>query len=226
MASPEQKTKDGYEYQFGINHLGHFRLTLLLLPVLIKSALKEGEGRIVNLSSEAHRMGKQIIHFDNISLKDNYGKWESYGQSKLANILFSNELNKKFKNDKIPITVYSVHPGVIKTELMRDNQGILANVMFFFGGFFMKSIPQGAATTVYCAVAKELKNVGGFYYADCNVCAAVKYAFNEEVMKKLFDVSESMTGVSYDKQVKIDLDEKENIEKKEDDKKEEENNEN
>jgi len=156
-------------------------------------------------------MGKQIIHFDNISLKDNYGKWESYGQSKLANILFSNELNKRLKNDKIPLTVNSVHPGVIKTELMRDNTGFFSNVLFFFGSFFMKSIPQGAATSLYCAIAKELKNVGGYYFADSNVCAPVKYVFNEEVMKKLFDVSESMTGVSYDTQIKINID---NVEKK------------
>jgi len=203
MGTVEKKTNDGFEYQIGINHFGHFRLTLLLLPLMKKSALNSGEGRIVNLSSEAHRMAKSI-NFDNINLKDEYGSWWAYGQSKLANIMFSNELNKRLKNDKIPISVNSLHPGVIQTEIMRDNEGFLKKSLSFFGYFFMKSIPQGASTTVYCAISKEVKNIGGKYFDNCKIGSPTSYSMNEEFAKKLFDLSEKMTGLGYADSIKID----------------------
>jgi len=139
MATPEWKTKDGLEYQIGINHFGHFRLTNLLLPKMKETAEKSGEGRIVNVSSEAHTMGSKTLDFDDINLRNynSYGTWKAYGQSKLANIIFSNELNLRLKNDKIPITACSLHPGVIQTELLRSYDSSVLKFLFFgFGLFF------------------------------------------------------------------------------------------
>jgi NAD(P)-dependent dehydrogenase (short-subunit alcohol dehydrogenase family) len=106
--------------QFGINHLGHFYLTNKLLPIMYKSALKSGEGRIINVSSVAHEMGTGDINFDDINYNNFYSPFLAYSQSKLANIMFSNELNNKLKVDNIPIYTYSLHPGVIYTNLCRD----------------------------------------------------------------------------------------------------------
>jgi len=181
MGTPKRKTKDGYEYQFGINHLGHFRLTNLLLPLMIKT---EGERRIVCVSSMAHTMGTQEINFDDIFWEKSYSPWSSYGQSKLANIMFAKELNRKLLEDKIPITVNSLHPGVIPTELMRDNP-IKGSILYTLGYLFMKSIPQGAATTVFAATAPELKDKGGLYLSDCNISSAIPYSDNKEEQKKI-----------------------------------------
>ena len=109
------KTKDGFESHIGINHIGHHNLTMLLLPFMKKT---EGEKRIVVLSSALHSQGEKKILFDDFEMEKTYiGYTPRYSQSKLANVMFSNELNKKLQNDKIDIQVNSVHPGVIKTEL-------------------------------------------------------------------------------------------------------------
>eukprot|EP01080_Neovahlkampfia_damariscottae_P007433 gene7433-11756_t len=198
MNPTRETTKDGFEYQIGINHLGHFKLTMLLLPIMKKS---DGERRIVVLSSDAHKFGSQKINFDDFLWENSYNRLGSYGQSKLANILFSNELNDLLKSDSIPITVNSLHPGVIPgTELTRDFPWIIRIGSFLFLPFlqlFMKSVEQGAATTIFAVVSKELQDKGGLYLENSHISKAIDYAYNKEEAKKLWKLSEELTGVSY-----------------------------
>eukprot|EP01080_Neovahlkampfia_damariscottae_P005055 gene5055-8650_t len=200
MAPKDRRTtKDGFEYQFGINHLGHFRLTLKLLTIMAKTSKDENcECRIVNLSSSAHTMGTKKINFDDIhhEKKGAYKPWPVYGQSKLSNIMFSNELTKRLSSDKVNIIVNSLHPGVIATELSRDLD-TTSSLMWTLGKGFMKSIPQGAATTIYCAVSPEINGKSGLYFSDCNVASPIPYVNNEEALKKLFEVSIKETGIEY-----------------------------
>lgn len=193
MATPKQTTKDGFEYQFGINHLGHFKLTILLLPIMKKS----GGGRIVNLSSSAHRMASKI-NFDDIYSEKSYSAWTVYGQSKIANIMFSNYLNKLLKKDNIPIIVNSLHPGGIMTDLQRDLGFITYYGISFLLSFACigKTTQQGCSTTLYCAVHPSVTD-GGQYYEDCNVSKANAYTDNEEEQKKLWDFSEKETKIKY-----------------------------
>ena len=123
MAGPYEKTSDGFESQFGVNHLGHFLLTNMLLPVLIKSGSKAHPSRVVNLSSMAALLfaPEKGILFDDLDGSKNYQKWERYGQSKIANILFTNELNKRMKENGHDVVSISVHPGnILDTNLQRS----------------------------------------------------------------------------------------------------------
>ena len=116
MMTDELKTVDGYELQFGTNHLGHFLLTKELLEILDKDT----ESRIIILSSLAHRWGKKTINFDNINLTGQYDKQIAYSQSKLSNLVFAMELSDKLKSKKSKIKVIACHPGFSKTNLQRE----------------------------------------------------------------------------------------------------------
>jgi retinol dehydrogenase 12 len=202
MATKDRKvTKDNFEYQFGINHLGHFRLTMKLLPLMVKTSKDENcECRIVNLSSSAHTMGTKKINFDDIHFekKGAYKPWTAYGQSKLSNIMFSNELSKRLKLQNVNVTVNSLHPGVIATELSRDLD-TASSLMWSIGKLAMKTIPQGAATTVYCATSEELIGKTALYFSDCNEETPLEYSSNEKAMQQLFELSEKETGISFPK---------------------------
>ncbi|GKD77253.1 short-chain dehydrogenase TIC 32, chloroplastic-like protein, partial [Tanacetum coccineum] len=121
MMTPFMLSKDNIELQFATNHLGHFLLTHLLLDNMKKTARQsKKEGRIVNLSSEAHRFTyPEGIRFDKINDEKQYSKYQAYGQSKLANILHANELTRHLKEEGTEITANSLHPGVISTNLFR-----------------------------------------------------------------------------------------------------------
>jgi NAD(P)-dependent dehydrogenase (short-subunit alcohol dehydrogenase family) len=162
MAPPLGRTAQGFELQLGTNHLGHFVLTNALTPLL-----RPG-GRVVNLSSRGHlRSG---MRWDDPHFRDEstYDKWVAYGQSKTANVLFTVELEKRL--GPMGIHAFALHPGVIMTELSRhltvDDtatlQTRLANVV-------LKTVPQGAATSLYAAVSPELDGRGGLYLEDCHV---------------------------------------------------------
>jgi len=183
MATPYRKTTDGFEYQIGINHFGHFLLTTLLLDLIKASA----PAKVVVVSSQAHLHGK--LNFDDIHSEKNYSSWGAYGQSKLANILFASELNRRLEGTNV--TANSLHPGVIKTELVRDTT--LGQIFTVVGGLFLKSIPQGAATTVYVATKVE---GGGRYYADCDVLQPSIAAQDVEAAKKLWELSEKLVNVT------------------------------
>jgi NAD(P)-dependent dehydrogenase (short-subunit alcohol dehydrogenase family) len=190
-------TKEGFEYHFGINHYGTFRLTIGLLPIIVNTSKEYDDVRIVNVSSKAHTSGK--INFDDVNYeKNSFSAFGAYSQSKLANVMFSNELNRKLENLKIPVTVNSLHPGGINTDIFRD-LGFIKTALNIAGPLFLKSIPQGTATTIYAAIHPELKGKGGIYLDDCNIAEPSEYSKNEKEQINLFDLSEKVTGVSFPK---------------------------
>ncbi|XP_010060696.1 short-chain dehydrogenase TIC 32, chloroplastic isoform X1 [Eucalyptus grandis] len=190
MATPFILSKDNIELQFATNHIGHFLLTNLLLDNMKKTARKSSrEGRIVNVSSEAHRWTyNEGIRFDKINDKSEYHGYKAYGQSKLANILHSNELARQLKEDGVNITANSLHPGVIATNLFQHNiisSGFMAGV----GKLLFKSVQQGAATTCYLALHPQVKGVRGEYFSDSNLAKASSKGKDVELAKKLWDFS-------------------------------------
>ncbi|XP_026726342.1 retinol dehydrogenase 13-like [Trichoplusia ni] len=192
MMCPKGETEDGFETQFGTNHLAHFLLTLLLLPRIRNST----PARIVTVSSAAHtRYG---INFDDLNYKKrSYSAAEAYSQSKIANVLFSQELAARLKEHGIEgINTYSLHPGVIKTELGRHLDDTLfwgARKTFgIFIGPFMKTPESGAQTTIYCAVDEKCAAETGLYYSDCVVKRPSSNGSNKEYAKKLWEMSAEM----------------------------------
>lgn len=177
MATPEGKTKDGFETQFGTNHISHFYLFQLLKSTLLASSTPDFPSRVVSLSSFGHRCGP--IRFDdyNFSQPGSYDPWVSYGQAKTANIYFANEVERRYGQKGLHAT--SLHPGGIMTGLQvhvtaaqRDagdwNNETVAN--------YMKNPEQGAATSVYAALSAEWKNKGGKYLSDCVEQEAFKHS--------------------------------------------------
>ncbi|KAK0160810.1 hypothetical protein PV328_008177 [Microctonus aethiopoides] len=193
MMCPFAKTEDGYETQFQTNHLGHFLFTLLLLPKIMKST----PARIINVSSMAHSGGD--IHFDDINLEKSYAPIKAYSQSKLANVLFTKELDRRLKEAKIDgVNVYSLHPGVIATELGRHLDSALfpgARAGFkMFSSIFVKSPELGAQTTLHCATSEEAGKESGLYYRECAVTTPSSKARNLEISRRLWDESVKMVG--------------------------------
>jgi retinol dehydrogenase-12 len=187
MACPLTRTIDGHEMQFGTNHLGHFALTLRLYPLINK----EG-GRIVNVSSAAHTMGGTRLRVDDLDYIKNdkeYSPWPAYQQSKLANVLFTSELNKRSKDKGDNITAYSLHPGIIHTELTR-HVGWQSS-----WESMSKTIGQGAATSMYCALSP--KAVQGGYHSDCEPCEPHACAKISEDGEALWVASEKMAGLNW-----------------------------
>jgi len=189
MSCPRSTTVDGFETQFGVNHLAHFLLTNLLLPSLRKA----GTARVVNVSSIAHNgVG---IRFDVCGKTDIYneflGNWKAYSISKTANILFSNELDRRYKDEGIRSN--ALHPGAIGTDLGRNN--IFAGIFYTLAHVFIKSIPQGAATTVYVATAPELESIGGKYFEDCKLAPPATHAKSEKDAQQLWELSLKWVGL-------------------------------
>ncbi|KAJ6820166.1 short-chain dehydrogenase TIC 32, chloroplastic [Iris pallida] len=195
MFCPYQLSEDGVEMQFATNHLGHFLLTNLLLDNMKRTAKDTGiEGRIVNLSSIAHLHSyEEGIRFDSINDEARYHDKRAYGQSKLANILHANELSRRLQKDGANITVNSVHPGLIMTNLMRHSF-YLMKVFQFLTYICWKNVAQGAATTCFVALHPSLKGVTGKYFLDCNEMAPSRLARDETLAKRLWDFSEQLVN--------------------------------
>ena len=206
MACPLDRTADGFELQFGTNHLGHFLLTNLLIPLLEKG----DRPRIVNLSSRGHHLDR--VHFDDLNyVEREYDKWEAYGQSKTANILFTVALEERLADKGIH--AYAVHPGGIMTNLGRHLQpDDLANLRKRMEsnagdkGMTFKSIPQGAATTCWVATAEELEGSGGLYAEDCAIAdqsdtdptgGVRSYALDRDAAERLWTASEELVGATF-----------------------------
>jgi len=199
MACPYGRTVDGFEIQFGTNHLGHFVLINRLLPLLNASA------RIVNLSSAGHRFADVDLNDPNFE-RTEYHPFVAYGRSKTANILFAVELDRRLRERSIRAT--AVHPGVIQTELGRHmTPELIAEIMPTDGSapaFVFKTVAQGAATSVWSAVTAAAEAVGGRYCEDCHVAevtddpaarAGVRaYALDPERAAALWATSEALVG--------------------------------
>jgi NAD(P)-dependent dehydrogenase (short-subunit alcohol dehydrogenase family) len=197
MAAPLGRTAEGHELQFGTNHLGHFLFTNLLLPAVTASA----PARIVNLTSAGHQ-SSDIVWDDVDYERRPYDKWEAYGQAKTANILFTVELERRLAARGVH--AYAVHPGMIVTELgrhlNRDDIKGLGERAKARGTTLpsYKTVEQGAATTVWCATAAELADVGGVYCEDCHVSDNhAPWALDGASATRLWELSERLVGEDF-----------------------------
>ncbi|XP_028288472.1 retinol dehydrogenase 12 [Parambassis ranga] len=177
---PYARTVDGYEMQFGVNHLGHFFLTFLLLDLLKHSA----PSRIINLSSVAHTMGK--IQFDDLNGEKDYHPVRAYAQSKLANVLFTRELAKR--TEVLGVMAYSVDPGMVNTEITRHIRRPLVDLFKTFS-FLLKTPAEGAYTTIYCTVTPENQLLTGGYYKNCAAAESTRAGQDDGTALKLWAVS-------------------------------------
>ena len=188
MACPYQKTADGFEMQFGTNHLGHFLLTMLLLDRLKRSA----PSRIITVSSLGHKFAYKGINFDDIHFEKKYDSWDAYANSKLANVLFTRELSKRLEGTHVTANV--LHPGAVETELARysfTSSALLSPIRWYM----FKTPEQGAQTTIYCAVSEEMEGVSGKYLADCAIKDPSKRAQDDDAARKLWDLSLKLVGL-------------------------------
>ncbi|XP_038641562.1 retinol dehydrogenase 12 [Scyliorhinus canicula] len=188
MMCPFTKTSDGFEMHFGVNHLGHFLLTCLLLDLIKRSA----PARIVNVSSFAHVFGR--INFKDLQSEKSYDGGLAYCQSKLANILFTRELTKRLKDTKV--TVNSVHPGSVKSELTRHS--FIMSLAWRVLTFLIKTPKEGAQTSIYCAVAEELQEISGKHFSDCSPAFVAPQGRNDVTARKLWDVSCKLLKIRWD----------------------------
>lgn len=199
MIPPYSETEEGFESQMGVNYFGHFLLTGLLLPVLNKTP----DARIVSLSSLAHERGE--IDFENLNAEKGYSKMGAYSQSKLACLMFSLELDRRLKAAGSQVISVAAHPGVSNTDLSRHINKV---VLFLLYPLFLLMIhaPRKAALPTLMA-ALDSKVEGGDYFgpnsrrgmkgAPAKV-EAKPHAYNEEVAKKLWEVSEDLVGIQFD----------------------------
>lgn len=190
MMPPFTLSADKIELQFATNHLGHFLLTHLLLDTMKKTVRDtKREGRIVNVSSTAHRYSyRQGIRFHKINDEQSYSKYLAYGQSKLANVLHANELTRRLKEEGADITANSLHPGVITTNLFR-HAGIFEGMISTIGRLLLKNVQQGASTTCYVALHPQLRGISGEYFSDNNLDKADAKAADKDLAAKLWDFS-------------------------------------
>ncbi|XP_036607715.1 retinol dehydrogenase 14-like [Trichosurus vulpecula] len=186
---PYMKTEDGFEMQFGVNHLGHFLLTNLLLDRLKESA----PSRIVVVSSKLYKYGE--INFEDLNSELKYNKSFCYSQSKLANILFTRELARRLEGTNVTVNV--LHPGIVRTDLGRHiNIPLLAKPLFNLASWaFLKTPEEGAQTSVYLASSPEVEGVSGKYFGDCKEEDLLPKAMDDSVARKLWDISEAMVGI-------------------------------
>lgn len=205
MATPEGKTVDGFETQFGVNHLAHFLLLQLLKPTLLSSSTPTSPSRVVFVSSAAHRIS--TVHMENLSLAGEYEPWKAYGQSKTAIIWTANEVQRRYGSKGL--LAFSLHPGGITTGLQQHVPDEVQQSWGADKSFALrwKSLEQGAATTVWAAVAKALEEHGGKYLDDCQIAGPhdpetgpmgagyAPWAYDEMNAAKLWDVSMKMVGL-------------------------------
>ncbi|MGB0384386.1 MAG: oxidoreductase [Ardenticatenaceae bacterium] len=201
MAIPYRKTEDGFEMQFGTNHLGHFALTGLLLDRLLAS----NKSRVVNVSSMAHEQG--TMNWDDLAWESNYSEWGAYGMSKLANLLFAYELQRQFEAKSVNAISVGCHPGYAATNLQsiepeRWVTRLTNMLMKVTNRVVAQSAAMGALPTLYAALADEVN--GGDYIGPANGMRGYPIkvqsndkSHNRQDAAKLWAISEQLTGVQY-----------------------------
>jgi NAD(P)-dependent dehydrogenase (short-subunit alcohol dehydrogenase family) len=201
MAAPRRLTKDGFESQFGTNHLGHFALTGLVLPALLRGPAP----RVVTVSSQLHRRG--TMRFDDLMGERKYDRWGAYGQSKLANLMFCFELQCRATEAGSPLRSLAAHPGYASTNLQFAATDRFYEKAFGWIGnrLIAQSADMGALPTLYAATVPDLP--GGTYVGPGGrgeqrgypkVVAAARKAYDEDDWRRLWEVSEELTGVHYE----------------------------
>ncbi|TWT01471.1 oxidoreductase [Planomicrobium sp. CPCC 101079] len=199
MTPPLSKTKDGFELQFGSNHLGHFALTGLLLPLLTKTP----DSRIVTVSSLAHKGA--AMDFENLDGSKGYKAMKFYGQSKLANLLFAMELDKRLKAHGFSTKSFACHPGISATNLFKFGKRDAPEILKKVANRLLQPPAMGALPTIYAATESSLN--GGEYIGPDGkgqrkgfpaIDTPHSSANNEAASKKLWEISEELTGVKFD----------------------------
>ena len=198
MMPPREETADGFESQFGVNHLGTFALTGLLLDKLAK-----GRGpRVVITSSMAHRSGR--IDFDDINAEEGYSRWGRYAMSKLANLLHMYELDRRLRAAGSPVIAVACHPGVADTELARNFPGLLVSMMRPVSSLFMNSAAEGAWPSLAAAAGPGVESGSYFgpsrngeWVGPAREVQPRPKAKRIEPAKRLWELSEELTGVTY-----------------------------
>ena len=199
MYPPKQTTADGFELQFGTNHLGHFALTGLLLDHLLQV---EGS-RVVTVASIAHNI-QAGIHFDDLQWERSYNRVAAYGQSKLANLMFTYELQRRLAATQTPTVAVAAHPGVSNTELMRHIPGSGLPGFSALAGLVTNSPAVGALATLRAATDPAVR--GGQYYGPSGFRELVghpvlvqsnRQSHDTDVQQRLWSVSEELTGVKF-----------------------------
>jgi NAD(P)-dependent dehydrogenase (short-subunit alcohol dehydrogenase family) len=204
MAIPRRTTADGFEMQLGTNHLGHFALTGLLLPRLLATP----GARVVTVASTAHKMGR--IDFDDLQGERSYGKWRAYAQSKLANLLFAYELARRLAARGSSVISAACHPGYAATNLQfvgprLEGSALAAAIMRLGNRLFSQDAAHGALPTLYAAAAPDVKS-GDYVGPDGfmenrghpNKVRSTARSHDAEAARRLWEISEKLTGVSYE----------------------------
>ncbi|MDT7547354.1 MAG: hypothetical protein QOE99_3464 [Actinomycetota bacterium] len=196
MAIPRAQTADGFEMQLGTNHLGHFALTGLVMPLLLAAS----DPRVVVVSSDAHKIGR--MRFDDLQAEKSYGRWSAYGQSKLANLLFTRELNRRAGGR---LKAVAAHPGYAATNLQSNYGNPVVDLFMRIGNRVLaQSDEAGAWPQLYAGTMPDVS--GGEYFGPSGVFGLrgtpdrdtpTKAAQDDASARRLWDVSEELTGVSY-----------------------------
>lgn len=186
---PKRITEDNFDLTFCVNHLGHFLLTNLLLEILKKSS----PSRIIIVSSKLHKIG--CIKKDDLNREKSYGVYEAYAQSKLANLLFAKSLSNKLNGTGV--TVNSLHPGYVATEITRSEPTFLRNIYDFVNNFLAKTPKSGAQTTIKLAVDPDLEQISGKYFSNCEETMMFNSANDDELANWLWNYSEEKTLLNY-----------------------------
>jgi NAD(P)-dependent dehydrogenase (short-subunit alcohol dehydrogenase family) len=205
MATPYKRTADGFELQFATNHLGPFALTGLLLPQLVAS----GDGRVVNTGSQAHRLARRAPLGDPAVQSGRYSTWQAYAQSKLADLLFTFELDRRLREAELPVKALAAHPGYSATGLMHSRHSLAgsanAATRILEGAFTLLGQPAelGALPTLMAATA----DLPGSTYVGPDgpaqmrgtprIVAPAKRAHDRDAQRRLWEISETATGVRY-----------------------------
>lgn len=200
MLPTRMTTEDGFERQFGTNHLGHFALTAQLLPLLMATP----GARVVTVASIAHRTGR--IRFDDLQWERGYRPTPAYGQTKLANLLFAQELHRRSLADHWGIASIAAHPGISSTDLIANGMGVglIGRLGTFFVGFLGQKPAQGALPQIFAAVSPEARS-GAYYGPDglgemagqVGTAAMTAAARDEIAAVRLWDISEQLTGIRF-----------------------------
>ena len=187
MNRERNETVDGLEEVFSVNHLAYFTLSLMLLD-----KLKQTENsRVINVASGAHQFVKDM-NFDDLQSEKTFKPLQVYGQSKLANILFTKSLSEKLLNSGV--TVNCLHPGFVSTGIGSNNKGIW-NLLMFLAKPFAKKSNKGAETSIYLCSSPAVKNISGEYFVDCTVEKVSEAANDPKQAEKLWDISVELAGL-------------------------------
>ncbi|MCB0091124.1 MAG: SDR family oxidoreductase [Caldilineaceae bacterium] len=182
------ESADGLEMTWALNHLGYFLLTNLLLDVIKRSA----PARIINVSSAGHTHG--TIDFDDLQMRRNYGGFQAYARSKLANLLFTYELARRLAGTAV--TVNALHPGAVNTNIWNNVDGLLGRLLRAVGKFYFLPVEAGAATAIYLATSPDVTGVTGQYFAKQKAVRSSPGSYRTDVAARLWDVSTAMTGLN------------------------------